>query len=75
MYMITTSDIITEIILQQGYKSIYDFCVKNRLNSKNFATNLRNNVWTTKELNRLGRILRRELKHLTTLNNIVGDDD
>lgn len=75
MYMITTSDIIRELILQQGYKNVHDFCVKNRLNPKNFDTNLRNNIWSNKELNRLGRILRRDLMGLSTVNNAVRDDD
>lgn len=75
MYMITTSDIIKELILQQGYKNVHDFCVKNRLNPNNFATNLRDNIWTTKELSRLGRILRRDLMGLSTVNNAVREDD
>lgn len=75
MYMITTSDIVTELILQQGYKSISDFCDKNRLNVHNFFTNIRNNTWTNAELNRLGRILRRDLKSLSTTNKLVRDDD
>lgn len=75
MYMITTSDIILEIILQQGYSGIADFCKENRLNYSNFSTSLRNNSWSSFQLNRLSKILRRELKHLTTVNNIVGDDD
>lgn len=75
MYMIATSDIIHEIILQQGYNNINDFCKKNRLNYSNFSTSMRNNSWSSFQLNRLSKILRRELKHLTTVNNIVGDDD
>ena len=75
MYMITTSDIIKELILQQGYKNINDFCVKNRLNPNNFATNIRDNVWTAKELNRLGHILRRDLMSLSTVNNSMREYD
>lgn len=73
--MITTSDIIKELILQKGYKNVHDFCIENRLNPNNFATNLRDNVWTTKELNRLGHILRRDLMGLSTVNNSVREDD
>lgn len=73
--MITTSDIVHEIILQQGYKNDNYFCKKNRLNYSNFSTSMRNNSWSSFQLNRLSKILRRELKHLTTVNNIVGDDD
>lgn len=75
MYMITTSDIVVELILQQGYKNVHDFCVKNRLNPGNFGENLRNNAWTTKELNRLGRILRRNLMELSTVNNSMREND
>lgn len=73
--MITTSDIIMEIILQQGYSNLSDFCRKNRLNLHNFSASMRKNSWSSFQLNRLSKILRREFKHLTTVNNIVGDDD
>lgn len=75
MEPITTTDIIRDIILQQGYKNVNDFIEKNRLDGGVIRRCMSRNQWSNFTLKKIGRILRKDLSGLSTCNVDMGEDD
>jgi hypothetical protein len=64
--MITTSDIIVKLIYEAGYKSTNDFAIKNNFKRVSFLASVRKNSWTRPMLDKVGKVLGKDLSKLVT---------
>jgi hypothetical protein len=64
--MITTSDIITKLIYDAGFKNLKDFTLKNNFNYQNFHVCVCENTWTKQMLAKVGNALGKDLSKLFT---------
>lgn len=62
--MILARDILEKIILQKGYKSLYQFAKKEDINFKSFLNAIHQNAFTQKMIDKLNKILDCDLSFL-----------
>lgn len=63
--MITANEIILKLILQKGYKSLREFCLKNGIDYNSLRVNQRlNNSWTSEIIKKISNALGEDLSFL-----------
>ncbi len=68
--MICLSDIIKDIVLSSGYKTMGEFCRVNGLRKSDIHVAMKNNAWSVETLKKIGAILKVDLTTLTTVSAV-----
>lgn len=72
--MITTSDIVLDLVLSRGYRSLKDFALKNKMDFTRMYRSYNKNSWTRERLSKVGHCLGVDLTGLQTANKELNED-
>ena len=64
--MVTTSDIISKLIKENGYKSYRSFAIKNGFSVQTLKVSMSKNSWTPQFIEEVGKALGKDLSSLAT---------
>ena len=66
--MVTTSDVVLDLILSRGYMSLKDFALRNGFDFTKFYRAYNNNSWSRERLAKVSQKVGVDLTSLSTIN-------